>query len=380
MWLHKKKFSHLFWLSQRQIVAHLKKRINNQPYWFSSDMDPLHIHVAAMLLLLYCIIVWIFSSGPAENLPAKSFLTKVQFYIEGIYFMIFSKDSKGLGPKYNPDPKLLTGKPSQTKRFVFIRHGESDWNDVFNKGFGPSIIVRIIKALIREAKLMITMDSVFLDSPLNIEGIEQAKELSRFLVAESEKGNEQCSLIVGKKDSSIVVSSNLRRAISTTTIALWPRVHQTGEKITILSSLQEISRNIDTKALSSLHKIPDLDRISHHCGHDDKFVPEMVYDASENHGNKTTAFYGIKRLKAFNEWAFHRKESAVIVGGHSLWFKHFFQTYLPFDADHPAKKQKIVNSGVVSFVLHRVEDEFGAASYRIDPSSIETIYGGYTSK
>ena len=146
-------------------------------------MDPLHIHIGAMLLLLYCIVVWIFSSGPTENMPAKSFLTKIQFYIEGIYFMIFSKDSKGLGPKYNPDPKLLTGKPSQTKRIVFIRHGESDWNDVFNKGFGPSIIARIIKALIRETKLMVTMDSVFLDSPLNMDGIEQANELVKDIFA-----------------------------------------------------------------------------------------------------------------------------------------------------------------------------------------------------
>ena len=29
---------------------------------------------------------------------------------------------------------------------VFVRHGESEWNDVFNKGFGPSFLVRLVGA------------------------------------------------------------------------------------------------------------------------------------------------------------------------------------------------------------------------------------------
>lgn len=343
-------------------------------------MEDFHAHLLALVLIAILAIIWIFASGPNENVNLKNVLTKFQLYLEGIYFMVLSKDGKGLGPKYNPDPDLVLSKATTTKRIIFIRHGESDWNDVFNKGFGPSILVRITKALIREFLLMTTMDSVFLDSPLNIDGIEQAKELSRFLETESEKGAFIPEIITGKKESSVVVSSNLRRAISTTTISLWPRIHRNQEKILILSSLQEISRNIDTKALAATHALPVLDRIAHHCGHDDVFVPEKVYDASENHGNKTTAYYGIKRLKAFNDWAFLRKESTIIVGGHSLWFKHFFQTFVPFHVNHPSKNQKLVNSGVVSFTLHRCEDEFGAPSYRIDPSTIETVYGGFTSK
>lgn len=342
-------------------------------------MEPHHVHIAALAVISYCLITWIFSSAPGENVNIKNFLNKIQLFLSGIVFMVISKDSKGLGPKYNPDPDSIASKPTVSKRIVFIRHGESDWNDIFNKGFGPSMFVRLIKGIIREASLMCTMDSVFFDSPLNTEGIEQAKELSRFLESEAAKGCLVPQIITGVKDDSVIVSSNLRRALSTTTICLWPRIHRTHEKIMILSSLQEISRNIDTKALADKRALPVLDRIAHHCGKDE-FVPQDVYDASENHGNKSTAYYGIKRLKAFNEWVFLRKESAVVVGGHSLWFKHFFQTFLPFSSEHTAKKQKIVNSGVITFILHRWEDEFGAPSYRIDPETIETVYGGFTTK
>ena len=340
-------------------------------------------HKLAVGTLIILIIIWIFSSRPNENVIMRLILSKIKLYIEGIWFMIFSKDSKGLGPKSNPDPKLIEGKKTFTKRIIFLRHGESDWNDVFNKGFGPSFIFRLISAWFRELKLFHTKDSIFLDSPLNEEGFVQAKELGRFLVEESEKGVPTAEIILGKRETSIVTSSNLRRAISTTTIAMWPRINSTKEKIAILSCLQEISRNVDTKALSENQSIPVLDRIANHIEDGNEFIPEHIFNATENKGNKTTGFNGIKRLKAFNEWAFTREESTIIVGGHSLWFKHFFATFLPFDCDHDAKKKKLVNSGVVSFILHRHQDEsskFGPVSYRIDPASIETVYGGFTSK
>ena len=69
-----------------------------------------------------------------------------------------------------------------------------------------------------------------------------------------------------------------------------------------------------------------------------------------------------------------------LVGGHSLWFKSFFQTFLPFTCTHEAKSKKIVNSGVVSFDLLGAEDDEGNMQFRIDPQSVRTIYGGFTSK
>lgn len=141
-------------------------------------------------------------------------------------------------------------------------------------------------------------------------------------------------ILSGKEQSisSIIVTSTLRRAIATTTLSLWDRVMQTGEKIFILSSLQEMSRNVDTYALAAPNNCPDLPfvRVAPHC---ENFTVE-VFNCSENFGNKSRSFYGIKRLKAFNDWIFNRSEEVIIVGGHSLWFKNYFATYLPSNFNH----------------------------------------------
>ena len=183
----------------------------------------------------------------------------------------------------------------------------------------------------------------------------------------------------GDSDSSIIVSSNLRRAVSTTTIALWPRIKRVNEKIIILSSLQEISRNVDTIAITGYRKYPQISNLGKNCNETDStFNPVNVYDVTENNGNKNSSFTGIKRLKAFNEWVFKRNENVIIVGGHSGWFRHFFQTFLPFSLEHISKKQKIANSGVVSFNLHRANLPDGTSRYRIDPESIIVIYRGFS--
>lgn len=35
--------------------------------------------------------------------------------------MALSKDSKGVGPKYNPDPDLIKDKKSLSKTVIFVR-------------------------------------------------------------------------------------------------------------------------------------------------------------------------------------------------------------------------------------------------------------------
>ena len=225
---------------------------------------------------------------------------------------------------------------------------------------------------------------VFLDSPLNEEGTEQARELRKFIEQEVHDTNELhelCQILNGtSKESSVVVSSNLRRAIATTSLALWPRIERTKEKILLLSSCQEISPNVDTKSLAPAHGIPDLNRVVGDLEKDGfKVDPAVSFDPTDNQGNKTTVFNGIKRLKQFSSWAFARNESTIIVGGHSLWFKQFFKTFCPYDADLPCKNKKIVNSGAISFIFHKAEenDDNGNPMYRVDPDSIMTVYGGY---
>lgn len=272
-------------------------------------------------------------------------------------------------------------------------------------------------ALIRETLLFLSLDSVFIDSPLNEEGFEQAKQLQAFIFTDSKKYAEEASVATniasvlatlrGETGSSLIVSSNLRRAISTTTVALWNRLEginsysefkfkhllwslflATGEKIFILSSLQEISRNIDTMALSYAHSVPDLSRLSTHI-HTTKrgFDASRVFDTKGHIGSKSLSYTGAKRLRGFNEWVFQQAEDTIIVGGHSLWFKYYFQMHLPKSSDHQAKRLKIANSGVVAFTLWRADGEDGVpvsvggeVVYRIDPESIVSVYGGFTAK
>ncbi len=146
--------------------------------------------------------------------------------------------------------------------------------------------------------------------------------------------------------------------------------------------MQEISPNVDTIALSKAKDVADLPfvRLTKHCNSSTRANIKDVYDASESFGNKTYSFNGIKRLRAFNEWVFKRDESIIIVGGHSIWFRSFFQTFLPFSSTHDAKKKKIVNSGVVAFELSSVQDTDGSYIYRIAPESVLTLHGGFEKK
>lgn len=352
----------------------------------------LSLENALILSQLFLVFLWIQNTKEDELVLIKSIFRKFFIFTDSVFFMIFSKDSKGVGMKKNPDPDLIKDKNlTHYKTLIFIRHGESDWNDVFNKGINVGMIFRLASALYKELMCYPTLHSVFLDSPLNLDGIEQAVQLNKFITSEeSLKGqNEEVTKLLhalrgDENSNSIVVTSCLRRAIATTTVSLWHRIQaHPEEKIHILSSLQEISRNIDTYCLAPTKGIADLpfERIQTHCGGKRALNPEDIYETTEHHGNKKHSFYGIKRFKAFNEWIFARKEEYIIVGGHSLWFKYFFQTYLPHASTHEAKSKKITNSGVVACKVYQYTNpEDGITYYRIDPESVTTVYGGFTSK
>jgi len=105
--------------------------------------------------------------------------------VYGVYYFCLSKDgisSKKL--KQIPDADLikpsLAEKKYPEKRIIFIRHGESDWNLIFNKGI-LKLPFRLFFAILREVKLFASGDSSFYDSPLNKEGIDQAFDLKKSL-------------------------------------------------------------------------------------------------------------------------------------------------------------------------------------------------------
>lgn len=123
------------------------------------------------------------------------------------------------------------------------RHGESDWNEVFNRGFGPSFPMRLLMAILRELRLAETPDSVFIDSGLSPLGMQQARELMTFLEGSADPTDNagMHALLRGDgraQEDSVVMSSNLRRALATAAIGLQRRLHLTGERVLIVSDLQ----------------------------------------------------------------------------------------------------------------------------------------------
>lgn len=160
-----------------------------------------------------------------------------------------------------PDSGKLTEEETNRKTIIFIRHGESDWNEIFNKS-KLLLLPRLIFGVMREILYIPTSHSVFIDSPLSKEGIGQAVTLRSFLGRYKDKEeskqqeNSRLTTLVHTLNNepggmnSVMVTSNLRRAINTGCICMWNRIRKTNEKIILLESLQEMSRNVDTNALA----------------------------------------------------------------------------------------------------------------------------------
>jgi hypothetical protein len=99
--------------------------------------------------------------------------------------------------------------------------------------------------VLTELTLVLRVDSWFFDAPLNLEGMDQAEKLHRFVTAplpkkdHATKGVMYAALRGVGADDSIVVSSTLRRALSTVAIGLRSRFRRKpSERIKILSTLQ----------------------------------------------------------------------------------------------------------------------------------------------
>jgi len=299
----------------------------------------------------------------------------------GSYFLVFSKDAinskdmKLARAEFDPPlPPSVANKREREIRIIFVRHGESVWNYVFNRGFGLMFFVRLLRVTLHELYLLPYEDSAYLDSPLSDCGLEQCAALQAFLrkpCLDPAASADFAALTAGE-GYSLVVSSQLRRAACTIAIALSDRLRRSREAIFVHSSLQEISRNFDTLALAPSSCTPRLDAVLELC------APGARFEGSANAGNKSLAFRGISRLEAFAHWAADRPEHTLVVGGHSLWFRSFFARYLA--GEHQAAKRKIVNCGVVAFTLSVAQGTSRGALYRIEPSSVTVVYGGFDTK
>jgi hypothetical protein len=91
------------------------------------------------------------------------------FFRKGLLHLAFSTDKKW---KKLPDPGAIVSR-KRSKQIFFVRHGESAWNVVFNRGFGPSFPGRLLSAVFDELRVLPSLDSVFVDSPLSPLGCKQ---------------------------------------------------------------------------------------------------------------------------------------------------------------------------------------------------------------
>merc|ERR1712178_391124 len=84
-----------------------------------------------------------------------------------------------------------------------------------------------------------------------------AVELREFIASNRGKGQKYVDLMSGDTDKSTrIISSNLRRAISTTVIGLWDRFTENQQKVYTLTTMQELTRNVDGYCITPAGKTP----------------------------------------------------------------------------------------------------------------------------
>jgi len=331
-------------------------------------LPELGLHAPGLFLLMLAIVAVL---SPAQ-LSFAALRRKAELFVYGLLYLTFSRDARFGLPV---DSGKSKGTVVKTKRVVFVRHGESVWNECFNRDFGPAFVLRLFRSLSREVASLLALDSCFLDSPLSEEGFSQAASLAQFV--EGEDGVEFRQLC----ETAAFVTSPLRRAAETMLIGFRQALGG-GRPVWVQSSLQEISRNVDTIALATPHRPPPLPEPVNAGVSAPPRCLEPIFHA----GNKGLLGNGAQRLDSFCEWIFSDCSPAtlqptLVVAGHSFWFRAFFQAYLPHSAYHQCKSAKIVNCGVVVFTIEQLKPpEGGCPEYRIVPDSVVSLFGGFETK
>jgi len=200
--------------------------------------------------------------------------------------------------------------------------------------------------------------------------------------------------MVDSLGDSIVVTSNLRRAISTAVIALWDRFSTTKECIHILPCLQELGMNVDTHTpileaqvpqVSSFEKTSkklNVQKLTEFYG--SRLKVEQALGALGKKSMRETGSETQQRLKFFCDWAFKKNSddgthpiNTIIACGHSHWMRAFFRHFLPKDTTSMAGKMKIQNCGVVGFRMICTIGPENTREYEIIGKSITPIYRGF---
>eukprot|EP00796_Vickermania_ingenoplastis_P006166 gene6166-4444_t len=337
---------------------------------------------AMLTVAAFTIGMVVFSYVAATGLTAIM-AARFRYFLYSTRYLLTFKD---LPSKYKGDNKIEISASSKQQGFtngkrrirvVFVRHGQSMWNSLFN-AFGLGWPKRVLQAVIMETICFFCrpFDSALIDSPLSAKGRKEAGELGTYV----KNAKDKISL---DPRESVIVSSNLRRAMETALIGLDSRLTGTNERIVVDSSLQEGSSNIDAQSFSTesgkvapmtIGKIKDAQSLGKY------FNPYL------NEGNKKIGENVYKRMDKFVRHIFDGASSTclrpamdgcsnsalteVIVVGHSGYFRNFFRRFLPESSSHMAKQKKLQNCGAVSFML---EYDVATSTITVDESTITSV-------
>jgi len=266
---------------------------------------------------------------------ATNFLNKLYLMAYGIVNM-FTENSRGASKKTRESYKekyRVRAEEGQSKTVYFVRHGQSEWNYIANRGIKGFVMAPFY--MIREALMMFSEDSLFFDSRLSSLGIQQGQTINKQVQAKENDVLKQFYEELEDEDT-LLVSSNLRRAISTMCYGFAPFLKT--KPLYLLSELQEMTRNVDGIAMAQ-------DRNSRPpCpqSEPDNQALYKVLDLDEYAGGKglwQTKSKGLRRLFGMSEFICERDEDVIVCGGHSIYFRTFFQIFYP-DSSHPCHKKK----------------------------------------
>lgn len=121
--------------------------------WADTLLDA---YLRPALILICCMLLF--------NLPVL--LYKITLLVSTIRYLLFCNDKKWKKPM-DPGavfgPHMSANKPVVRKTIYFVRHGESTWNDTFNKGKHRSALVFVlgffpglVKAVVYELYLLLS--------------------------------------------------------------------------------------------------------------------------------------------------------------------------------------------------------------------------------
>lgn len=276
---------------------------------------------------------------------ATFFLAKVYLFVYGV-INFFTENARG--PSSSVIAKYKASYehniPDGTKRTVyFVRHGQSEWNYMANRGIKGFLYFPFY--CVKEFLSVFSSDSHFYDSPLSELGRIQGNKIATSLKNPS---TDELKVLRAccENESTLFISSNLRRAISTMLYGFKPVFEK--KPLRLFGRLQEMTRNVDGIALASGAKmLPPCPRA------ETKDLDPLykTLDVTEYEGAKPLVQFkkdGLKRIFGFANFLLTNECPVAVCGGHSIYFRTFFRIFYP-DNTHECHKQKVANGGVVKF-------------------------------